>query len=172
MADHVVLLSIPGLRQSDLAKMPRLAALAGQGTTARLSASFPCVTWPVQSNMLTGKLPDEHGVVGNGFYWRDRQQVEMWTAGNDKIAAPQIWDLLHQRDPSLTSAVWFPMLSKRCGADYVCMPAPVHNPDGSESLWCYTKPTELYGALRDHFGHFPLKNFWGPLDLNRHCPPG
>jgi hypothetical protein len=43
------------------------------------------------------------------------------------------------------------------------MPAPIHNPDGSESLWCYTKPAELYGALRDTFGHFPLMNFWGPL---------
>ena len=55
------------------------------------------------------------------------------------------------------------MLSKGCGADYVCMPAPVHNPDGSESLWCYTKPTELYGDLRDRLGHFPLQHFWGPM---------
>ena len=73
----------------------------------------------------------------------------MWTAWNDKIQQPQIWDLLHQHDPALTSAVWFPLHSKGCGADYICMPAPIHNPDGSESLWCYTKPTELYGTLRD-----------------------
>ena len=87
----------------------------------------------------------------------------MWTAWNDKIQQPQIWDLLHQHDPTLTSAVWFPMLSKGCGADYICMPTPIHNPDGSESLWCYTKPVELYGTLRDAFGHFPLMHFWGPL---------
>jgi hypothetical protein len=55
------------------------------------------------------------------------------------------------------------MLSKGAGADYICMPAPIHNPDGSESLWCYTKPVALYGTLRDAFGHFPLMNFWGPL---------
>jgi len=113
--------------------------------------------------MLTGKLPREHGVVANGFYWRDKHDVEMWTAWNDKIQQPQIWDLLHQRDANLKSAVWFPMLSKGCGADYICMPAPIHNPDGSESLWCYTKPVELYGTLRDTFSHFPLMNFWGPL---------
>ena len=87
----------------------------------------------------------------------------MWTAWNDKITAPQIWDRLRQVDPALTSAVWFPMLSKGCGADFICMPAPIHNPDGSESLWCYTKPTELYGELRDALGHFPLMNFWGPM---------
>jgi hypothetical protein len=113
--------------------------------------------------MLTGKLPNEHGVVANGFYWRDKHEVEMWTAWNDKIQQPQIWDLLHQHDAGLTSAVWFPMLSKGARADYICMPAPIHNPDGSESLWCYTKPVELYGTLRDTFGHFPLLNFWGPM---------
>lgn len=113
--------------------------------------------------MLTGQLPDKHGVIGNGFFWRDTCTVEMWTAWNDKITAPQIWDLLHQRDPAITSAVWFPMLSKGCGADFICMPKPIHNPDGSESLWCYTKPLELYGDLRDAHGHFPLKHFWGPL---------
>jgi hypothetical protein len=43
------------------------------------------------------------------------------------------------------------------------MPAPIHNPDGSESLWCYTKPVELYGTLRDALGHFPLQHFWGPI---------
>lgn len=43
------------------------------------------------------------------------------------------------------------------------MPAPIHNPDGSESPWCYTKPTSAYGDYRDALGHFPLKHFWGPL---------
>lgn len=163
MSDHVVLLSVPGLRAQDLADMKNVQALTQHGDCAPLVPSFPCVTWPVQANMLTGKLPCDHGVTANGFYWRQARSVEMWTAHNDRIQAPQIWDLLHRHDSKLTSAVWFPMLSKGCGADYICMPAPIHNPDGSESLWCYTRPTEYYGELRDQFGHFPLQNFWGPL---------
>jgi len=163
MSDHVILLSVPGLRRQDLAHMPNLSRLTEQGDKASLAASFPAVTWSVETNMLTGRLADEHGVIGNGFYWRDTHEVEMWTAWNDKILRPQIWDTLHQHNPKLTSAVWFPMLSKGSGADYICMPKPVHNPDGSESLWCYTRPVELYGTLRDTFGHFPLKHFWGPL---------
>lgn len=163
MSDVVVFLSIPGLRSQDVALMPNLTRLVAGGERATLTPSFPAVTWPVQANMLTGKLPSEHGVIANGFYWRDKQEVEMWTAWNDKIQQPQIWDLLHQRDPQLTSAVWFPMLSKGCGADHICMPAPIHNPDGSESLWCHTKPVELYGTLRDALGHFPLQHFWGPI---------
>lgn len=162
--DHsVVLLSIPALRQQDLALMPRLGALASAGETATLKSGFPAVTWPVQASMLTGRRADGHGVIANGFYWREEDRVEMWTAWNEKIQAPQIWDRMHEHDRCLTSAVWFPMLSKGCGADFVCMPAPVHNPDGSESLWCYTKPKELYGELRDALGHFPLQHFWGPM---------
>jgi len=179
MSDHVILLSVPGLRAEDLASMPNLSKLVAGGDRTALVPSFPCVTWPVQANMLTGKLPAEHGVIANGFYWREKHEVEMWTAWNEKIQQPQIWDLLHKSTAksvettagdgtrsvptTLTSAVWFPMLSKGCGADYICMPAPIHNPDGSESLWCYTKPVELYGTLRDTFGHFPLMNFWGPM---------
>jgi predicted AlkP superfamily pyrophosphatase or phosphodiesterase len=163
MSEHVVLASIPGLRKQDIAAMPALARLAAEGDVINLVPSFPCVTCPVQANMTTGTLPDTHGVVANGFYWREKHEVEMWTAWNECIGRPQIWDTLHKHDPSITSAVWFALDSKGCGADLVCTPAPIHNPDGSESLWCYTKPTEMYGALRDALGHFPLQHFWGPL---------
>ena len=163
MSDYVVLLSIPGLRAADLAHMPHLRSWAAAGESAELVPSFPCVTCPVQANMTTGRLPNEHGVVANGFYWRERREVEMWTAWNDCILRPQIWDILHRERPGTTSAVWFALHSKGSGADYVCTPAPIHNPDGSESLWCYTKPTELYGTLRDRLDHFPLQHFWGPL---------
>ena len=163
MGQAVVFLSIPGLRAQDVAQMPNLTKLMAAGEQSDLVASFPAVTWPVQANMLTGKLPADHGVIGNGFFWREQQQVEMWTAWNEKITAPQIWDRLRSSESDCRSAVWFPMLSKGCGADYICMPAPVHNPDGSESLWCYTKPSELYGELMEQLDHFPLQHFWGPL---------
>ena len=163
MSEHVVLLSVPGLRPQDVDAMPNLQALVARGDRTSLVPSFPCVTCPVQANMTTGKLPDEHGVVANGFFWRNRGEVEMWTAGNECIEAPQIWRTLKDHRPELTSAVWFPLHSKRGSADYICTPAPIHNPDGSESLWCYTKPTELYGELRDALGHFPLQHFWGPM---------
>ena len=161
MADHVILLSIPGLRKQDLPSMPSLADMAHQGDLTNLVPSFPCVTCPVQANMTTGCLPYEHGVVANGFFWRDKGEVEMWTAWNECIQRPQIWDVLHKHDPAITSAVWFALHSKGAGADMVCTPAPIHNPDGSESLWCYTNPTEMYGTLRDALGHFPLAKLLG-----------
>jgi len=164
MKQNAVLLSIPALRSSDLSSMPRLAALAdGAGFQKPLAPSFPCVTCPVQANLTTGRGPEEHGIIANGFFWRETGKVEMWTAWNEVFQTPQIWDRLHEHSDELTSAVWFPLHSKGATADYICTPAPIHNPDGSESLWCYTKPTELYGEFRDELGHFPLMNFWGPM---------
>jgi len=163
MPQPLIFLSIPGLRKQDVAAMPKLLELTSGGELAELVPSFPCVTCPVQAAMTTGKLPSAHGVVANGFYWRDRGEVEMWTSPNECIDGAQLWDLLSHHEAGLTSAVWFPLHSKGCEADYVCTPAPIHNPDGSESLWCYTRPLELYGELRDELGHFPLQHFWGPL---------
>lgn len=166
MAKPLLWLSIPGLRAGDLSQMPRLTARCAAGQTRTLVPSFPAVTWPVQANMLTGCLPSEHGIVANGLYDRGPRGPVMWTLGNHAIERPQLWDLLQQPagdQPALHAGAWFPMLARDCQAELVCMPAPIHNPDGSESLWCYSKPQMLYGDLRDALGHFPLKHFWGPL---------
>jgi len=163
MPEPLILLSVPGLRESDVGAMSQLRELTAGGEIAELTPSFPCVTCPVQANITTGRRPDAHGVIANGFYWRQQRQVEMWTSPNECIDAPQIWDFLSQHDSSLQSAVWFPLHAKGCEAEFVCTPAPIHNPDGSESLWCYTRPLDLYGQLRDELGHFPLQHFWGPM---------
>ena len=90
MPDPVILLSIPALREKDVLRMPNLRELTGGGEIAEVVPSFPCVTCPVQANMTTGKLPRDHGVVANGFYWRDKRRVEMWTSPNDCIERPQL----------------------------------------------------------------------------------
>jgi hypothetical protein len=163
MPNPIILLSLPALREKDVAAMPKLRSLMAGGEIAELVPGFPCVTCPVQAAMTTGARPAEHGIVANGLYWREKHRIEMWTAPNDCIERPQLWDLLSHHGPGLTSAVWFPLHSKGCEADYICTPAPIHNPDGSESLWCYTRPLELYGELRDALGDFPLMNYWGPM---------
>jgi hypothetical protein len=158
-----VLLSVPALREADVARMTRLREITAGGEIADLVPGFPAVTCPVQANMTTGREPRAHGVIGNGIYWRDRGQVEMWTSPNDCIERPQIWDLLSQHDEEFRSAAWFPLHAKGSEAELVCTPSPIHNPDGSETLWCYTRPTELYGELRERLDDFPLQHFWGPM---------
>ena len=99
MAKPVVLLSVPGLRERDVAAMPRLRELTAGGEIGELVPSFPCVTCPVQANMTTGLPPWAHGVIANGFYWREPPQVEMWTSPNECIERPQGRQAQRRDDP-------------------------------------------------------------------------
>ena len=165
MSEHVILLSIPGLRVRDIAEAstPTLHRWASQGALATLVPTFPCVTSPVQASMLTGTPPGEHGVIANGFYHRHRREVEFWVADHGIIQRPTIWEAIREQRPDFRSAVWHAQNSKQCPADFIVTPAPIHESDGTTKLWCYSKPDGLYQELLDEFGHFPLQHYWGPL---------
>ena len=67
----LVVIDAVGLTPRALTHMPRLRKLAGAGFQARLDPVLPAVTCSVQASMLTGLAPTEHGIVGNGWYYRD-----------------------------------------------------------------------------------------------------
>ncbi|MEK7731490.1 MAG: nucleotide pyrophosphatase/phosphodiesterase family protein, partial [Planctomycetota bacterium] len=163
--EHLVFLSVPGLRPRDIDKdnTPTLYSWANVGALAEIIPTFPCVTSCVQASMLTGTPPGVHGVIANGFYHRDRQEVEFWVGHNDVIVGEQIWDAIRRRRPGFTSAVWHAQNIKGAAADFIVTPAPIHEPDGKMKLWCYSKPDGLYQQLLDAMGHFPLQRYWGPL---------
>ena len=162
-APHVLLLSIPGLRAEDLSRMPTLAALAAEGGSVPLDPGFPAVTCPVQATLTTGTLPAAHGIVANGLVDRRAHHLEMWISPDGVHRAPRIWERLKAIHPGLRTAAWFLLQSKHATADLVCLPAPKHNPDGTETMWCHTNPEPLYATLREKLGEFPLHKFWGPI---------
>lgn len=157
----VIFVSMPGLRRRDLHHMPRLSAIASAGAVADLVPTFPCVTSPVQANVLTGRTPQEHGIIGNGFYHRDRREVEFWVGRSGLIEGPQLWDRLAAA--GITSAALMTQHIKDAAAGYIVTPEPIHHPDGRMDLWCYSKPDGLYQRLVNDLGHFPLMNYWGPM---------
>lgn len=163
MMRNIVFLSIPALREKDLAKLPALNRIMGKGAQAELTPSFPCLTCPVQANMTTGLLPDKHGIIGNGIWTPDTEKLTMWTFTNEAVQQSQLWDLIYHHPDSPRSAVWFALQAVECEAEFVCTHKPIHNPDGTEELWCYTRWPSLYRDLMQEFGHFPLQNYWGPM---------
>src|SRR3954465_14162240 len=77
---HVVLVSIDGLAASYLddprAEMPTLRMLAKSGARAKgMVTSFPSVTWPAHTSLITGVVPAKHGVVGNSAWNRKLGRV-------------------------------------------------------------------------------------------------
>jgi hypothetical protein len=160
---HVLLLSIPGLRQEDLPRMPALQGIAERGGCVPLAPGLPAITCPVQATLTTGASPSVHGIVANGIYERPTRHLEMWISPDAVNRAPRLWDQLKSARPDLRTAAWFALQSKHATADLVCLPAPKHNPDGTETMWCHTRPEPLYAALRGPLGDFPLHKFWGPI---------
>jgi predicted AlkP superfamily pyrophosphatase or phosphodiesterase len=161
-ARPVVVLDVVGLTPRQLAQMPRLSAFAEAGAVARLDPAFPAVTCTVQSSMLTGLPPREHGVVGNGWYFRDLGEVLFWRQHNGLVQGEKVWDAARRADPAFRVANlcwWYAM---GAATDLTLTPRPVYHADGRKSPDCYTVPASLRTRLTGELGTFPLFSYWGP----------
>ena len=78
---------------------PRLCAFLQRGKMATINALLPAVTCSVQATFLTGRYPNEHGVVGNGWYSRDECEVKFWRQSNALIQSPKVWETARSLDP-------------------------------------------------------------------------
>ena len=141
---------------------PNLQRLARRGALRRLSTQLPAVTCPVQATLLTGVRPSEHGIVANGWYFRDLSEVLFWKQSNALVGGEPIWDAARRRDPAFTCANLFWWFNMYSSADIGVTPRPNYLADGRKIPDCYTAPPDLRDELTKRFGVFPLFSFWGP----------
>jgi predicted AlkP superfamily pyrophosphatase or phosphodiesterase len=141
---------------------PRLAAIAGTGAMAPLKTVTPAVTCSVQASFMTGLTPREHGVVGNGWLFRDQMEVLFWRQSNRLVHGEKIWETGRRRDPSFTCANMFWWYNMASSHDIGATPRPIYKADGRKLPDCYTVPGNLRDRLTDRLGTFPLFQFWGP----------
>jgi len=129
---------------------------------APLSTVLPAVTCSVQSTFLTGRLPSQHGIVANGWYFRDLSEVWLWRQSNRLVQGDKVWHEAKRRDPSFTCAnlFWWYAMAADCGT--VVTPRPAYHADGRKLPDVWTDPPELKHALNQQLGRFPLFDFWGP----------
>ena len=93
----LVVLDVVGLTPRLLAHMPRLRAVAETGFQAALGTVLPAVTCSVQATFLTGAPPSEHGIVGNGWYFRDLGEVFLWRQHHALVGGEKVWQAARQR---------------------------------------------------------------------------
>ncbi|HVJ13834.1 MAG TPA: alkaline phosphatase family protein [Polyangiaceae bacterium] len=141
---------------------PALARFRDEHALRPLRTITPAVTCSVQSTMVTGLMPSEHGIVGNGWYFRDLAQVWLWRQSNHLVGGEKIWDAAKRRDPSFTSAKLFWWYNMYSSADISLTPRPMYTADGRKIPDVYSDPPELRGELTAELGEFPLFDFWGP----------
>lgn len=141
---------------------PALQRLAATGSVRQLATVVPAVTCPVQTTYLTGLPPREHGIVANGWYFRDLSEVMFWRQSNRLVAGERVWEAARRRDASFTCANMFWWYNMYAEADIGVTPRPMYPADGRKIPDCYTAPGELRDELTARFGRFPLFSFWGP----------
>ena len=139
MSKRVVVINVVGLTQELLPHAPRLTRL---GHSRAWQGVSPAVTMTAQATMLTGMLPREHGIVGNGWYFRDTGEIRFWQQSNRLIQGDKFYE-------GVETAKMFWWFNQGSGCRWWATPKPHYGSDGSKEL---TK----------HLGPFPFPAFWGP----------
>ncbi len=159
---RTVVLNVVGLTRKLLSEhTPNLNKLRDKATD--IEPVIPAVTCTAQATYTTGKSPKDHGIVANGWYFRDMNEVWLWRQSNKLVQSPKVWHLAKERDPSFTCSNTFWWYAMATDADWTLTPRPLYLADGRKEPDCYTCPLELRHTLSEKFGNFPLFNFWGPM---------
>jgi predicted AlkP superfamily pyrophosphatase or phosphodiesterase len=158
----LVVIDAVGLTPRALAHMPRMQRLAADGFQAQLDPVLPAVTCSVQATLLTGLAPTDHGIVGNGWYFRDLGEVFLWRQHNALVQGEKVWETARRAKPGFRAANlcwWYAMGAT---TDLTVTPRPIYHADGAKDPDCYTDPPELHDRLTGPLGGFPLFTYWGP----------
>jgi len=123
---------------------------------------LPAVTCTSQYTYLTGKWPTEHGIVGNGWYFKDECEIKFWRQSNHLVQAKKIWELAKEENQDFTCANMFWWYNMYSSVDYSVTPRPLYLADGKKLPDVYSKPMDMRDRLQKELGQFPLFEFWGP----------
>lgn len=163
MPRPLLILNVVGLTHEMLgANTPCLTELAETGFSRPMGTVLPAVTCSAQSTILTGELPNEHGIVGNGWYFRDLAEVSFWRQSNRLVHGVRIYDDGRWRDESYTVAKMFWWYNMYANVNWSMTPRPSYPADGRKVFDSYSQPSGLRDELQSKLGVFPLHRFWGP----------
>lgn len=141
---------------------PRLNTWLKTGHLRRIQPMLPSVTCSVQATYLTGVAPSIHGIVANGWYARDEDEIKFWRQSNRLVQSRKIWDTLRDIDPAFTCANLFWWFNMNSSVDFAATPRPIYRADGLKIPDILTRPLPLRDTLQEKLGPFPLFHFWGP----------
>jgi hypothetical protein len=132
VSNKVLLFVVAGLDQRLTAVTPGLTTLGSFACRKPFRPVWPAVTSVMQATMTTGVLPEQHGIIANGFYAVNRpelhahfdlssfpefrRQVSFWEQSNTLLQAPRVWK---EGGKQLRTAMLFWQNSMRGAADVV-----------------------------------------------------
>lgn len=110
LADHVILISIDGLRaefyQDEKRPAPMLQYMAREGVQADgVRGIFPSVTYPSHTTLVTGAFPVNHGIFYNSVFNPEERSGD-WYWEFDTITTQTLWDAANEQGLMTASIGW------------------------------------------------------------------
>ena len=125
-------------------------------------AVWPAITCTAQASFRTASLPQQHGIIANGLFFKDLAKVLFWEQSAALCEGPRIWEDFRARGGTVGMMFWQQSMGE--AVDLVVTPAPIHKHSGGMIQSCYTQPPALEQRLNEAVGRpFNLMNYWGPL---------
>jgi predicted AlkP superfamily pyrophosphatase or phosphodiesterase len=166
MTPPLVLVNAVGLTPRLLSHAPRLSAVAARGFAVPMGDVVPAVTMSAQATILTGQPIETHGIVGNGWLFRDTNEVRFWQQSNRLMQAEPFYATARrrarERGRSFTCAKLFWWFNQGADVDISVTPKPHYGIDGNKVFGITGTPDRYTDELERRLGPFPFFTFWGP----------
>jgi predicted AlkP superfamily pyrophosphatase or phosphodiesterase len=167
MPAPLLVINAVGLTPRLLPFAPRLRALAEAGWVRPLREVLPAVTCTAQATILTGQTPERHGIVGNGWLFRDTGEVRFWQQSNRLIEAEPIYVTARrrakERGREFRCAKLFWWFNQGAAVDVSVTPKPYYGADGNKVFDITGTPDHLPEIVKAVRRPFPFTTFWGPM---------
>lgn len=162
----LVLVNAVGMTSKLLSHAPAMARLAQSGWVRSLEEVLPAVTSTAQATLLTGALPERHGIVANGWLFRDTMEVRFWQQSNRLLEAEPIYRTVATTSRlagrSFKCAKLFWWFNQGADVTVSVTPKPHYGADGNKAFDIAGAPADLLVDLKATLGPFPFPSFWGP----------
>ena len=162
----IILINAVGMTSKLLERAPLLQSFAQKGWVRSLREVVPAVTCTAQASILTGKLPQEHGVVANGWLFRDTMEVRFWQQSNRLMQAEPLYVTARREAERegrrFRCAKLFWWFNQGAEVDFSVTPKPHYGADGNKAFGVSGQPEWLCEGIEKTIGKFPFPSFWGP----------
>lgn len=163
MLKDTVVINVVGLSKNLIGEnTPHIQSFINHGEFHSLKPVTPAVTCTMHATFTTGEMPNKHGIVANGWYFKDLSEIWFWRQSNKLVSGEKIWDRAKERSSDFTCAKLFWWYNMYSTTDYSITPRPMYTADGRKIPDIYTHPNNLREILTEKIGRFPLFRFWGP----------
>ena len=150
--EHVILISIDGLRPEFYRDAswpaPNIQNMANEGASADfVRGIFPSVTYPSHTTILTGALPDKHGIYYNAPF-EPGGQTGRWYWETELITSPTLWDAAEAKGLVTANLLWPVSVGALVDFNIPEVWSLDRNVDGSKYAMDFVEPKSLVDEIQ------------------------